>query len=139
MPANSWLTVEETLGQDFLGAPAGSALFAALTAAPFIANAVGFGVSGILILTIPGPFRAEKAIQTKLSTEIRDGLRWLWRHPVLRSLTVFSGLIAALMSMATSLNALYVMRDLHLPAGFYGLLLVTMGWVDSSARSSFAH
>lgn len=125
--ANSWLTVEETVGQDFIGPPVGAALFGWFRAAPFVANAIGFAVAALLVLAVPGRFRAERTEPTTLRADIREGLRWLWRHPVLRDLTIFSGLIAALMSMATSLTVLYALNTLHLRPSLYGVLFVVMG------------
>jgi MFS family permease len=43
--ANSLLTVEETLGQTFLGAPIGSALFVLAASLPLLFNAGGFAVA----------------------------------------------------------------------------------------------
>jgi Protein of unknown function, DUF488/Transmembrane secretion effector len=125
--ANSWLTVEETVGQDFVGPPVGAGLFGWLRAAPFIATAIGFAAAALLVLAIPGRFRTERAERTTLRADIRDGLRWLWRHPLLRGLTVLSGLIAAFMSMATSLTVLYALRTLHLDPSVYGFLFLAMG------------
>lgn len=125
--ANGWLTVEETIGQSFLGGPVGSILFAVVAAAPFLANATGFAVAGLLVLLIPGHFRPARRKRSTLRADIRDGMSWLWHHPVLRAMTVYRGVIAALMSMATSLNVLYVLHTLHLPAAAYGVFLLTGG------------
>jgi predicted MFS family arabinose efflux permease len=125
--ANSWLTVEETVGQDFVGPPAGAALFGWFRAAPFIGAATGFAAAALLVLAVPGRFRAERTEPTTLRADIRVGLRWLWRHPVLRDLTLYSGLIAAAMSMATSLTVLYALQTLHLRPSLYGVLFAVMG------------
>ncbi|MBN6038178.1 MFS transporter [Amycolatopsis sp. 195334CR] len=125
--ANSWLTVEETVGKDFVGPPVGAALFGWFRAAPFLAPVLGFVVAAVLVLAIPGRFRAERAEPTTLRADVREGLRWLWRHPVLRPLTIYSGLIAALMSMGTSLTVLYALDSLALSPSLYGLLFVAMG------------
>lgn len=123
--ANSWLTVEETVGQDFVGPPAGAALFGWFRSAPFLGAAVGFAVSVVLVLRVPRTGRAART--TTLRADVRAGLGWLRRHPVLRDLTLLSGLIAALMSMATSLTVLYGLRTLRLTPALYGLLFVVMG------------
>jgi MFS family permease len=125
--ANSWLTVEETVGQDFVGPPAGAALFGWFRAAPFAGAAIGFALAAVLVLAVPGRFRAERAEPTTLRADIRAGLRWLWRHPVLRNLTIYSGLVAGLMSMATSLTVLYALRTLGLAPALYGILFLAMG------------
>ncbi|GAB3835687.1 MFS transporter [Dactylosporangium cerinum] len=127
--ANSWLTVEETVGQNFVGPPVGAALFGAFRALPFVGSVIGFAVAAVLVLAVPGRFRAARtaAGPTTLRADIGEGLRWLWRHPVLRGLTVLSGLIAALLSMATSLNVLYALNTLHLSASMYGILFIALG------------
>jgi MFS family permease len=125
--ANSWLTVEETVGQDFAGPPVGAALFGWFRAAPFLGAAMGFAAAALLVLAVPGRFRVERAQPTTLRADIRAGLRWLWRHPVLRDLTIYSGLTAAFMSMATSLTVLYALQTLHLRPSLYGVLFAVMG------------
>lgn len=79
------------------------------------------------MLAVPGRFRAERAEPTTLRADIREGLRWLWRHPLLRGLTILSGLIAGFSSMATSLTVLYALNTLHLSPSLYGILFVAMG------------
>ena len=57
----SLLTVEESLGQQFVGSPAGSALFALAAALPFVLNSSVFAAAALLILTVRGvrkPVRA---------------------------------------------------------------------------------
>lgn len=129
--ANSWLTVEETVGQDFVGPPVGAALFGWFRAAPFLGTAIGFALAAGLVLAVPGRFRAKRTAPTTLPTtlraDIREGLRWLWRHPMLRDLTILSGLIAAFMSMATSLTVLYALHTLRLSPSLYGILFIAMG------------
>lgn len=125
--ANSWLTVEETVGQSFAGPPAGAALFGWFRAAPFAGSAIGFALAAVLVLAVPGRFRAERTEPTTLRADIAEGLRWLWRHPVLRGLTILSGLIAGFLSMATSLNVLYALKTLRLSPSMYGILFIAMG------------
>lgn len=125
--ANSWLTVEETVGQSFIGPPVGAALFGWLRAVPFIGSAIGFALAALLVLAVPGRFRTERTESTTLRADISEGLHWLWRHPLLRHLTILSGLIAAFLSMATSLNVLYALDTLQLSPSVYGILFVAMG------------
>lgn len=125
--ANSWLTVEETAGQSFIGPPVGAALFGWFRALPFIGSAVGFVLAALLVLAVPGRFKTERTEPTSLRADIREGLQWLWRHPFMRELTILSGLIAASLSMATSLNVLYAVGTLHLSPSMYGVLFITTG------------
>jgi MFS family permease len=127
--ANSWLTVEETVGQSFVGPPVGAALFGWFRALPFIGSLIGFALAAVLVLAVPGRFRAARTgtEPTTLREDIGEGLRWLWRHPMLRGLTILSGLIAGLLSMATSLNVLYALNTLHLRPSMYGILFIALG------------
>lgn len=79
--ANSMVTVEETLGQTFIGAPLGSALFAVAAALPFVLNSVGFVIAVALILGLRGDFRPVRVeAGSSLRTEVGEGLRWLLGH-----------------------------------------------------------
>jgi MFS family permease len=126
--ANGLLTVEETLGQTFLGAPLGSLLFAAAAAAPFLINAAGFAVAATLLLSLRGSYRpARSEAPTSLRSDIAEGVRWLSRHELLRGLTLVSAATAFTNSMPTGVLVLYVLEVLRLPAGDFGVLLVAAG------------
>jgi hypothetical protein len=56
--ANGWLQTIEFAGNGLLGPALGGVLFAAAAAAPFAVDAASFGVSALLLATLPGRFRA---------------------------------------------------------------------------------
>lgn len=56
--ANGWLQTIEFAGNGLLGPALGGVLFAAAAAAPFAVDAASFGISALLLATIPGRFRA---------------------------------------------------------------------------------
>jgi MFS family permease len=126
--ANSLLTVEETLGQTFLGALAGSALFAVAIGLPFVLNAAGFVLAVVLLGTVRGSYRPPRdAPPGRLHTEILDGVRWLRRHALLRGLTLISATTACAQTMASALLVLYALEVLQLPASHFGLLVMAAG------------
>lgn len=126
--ANSMVTVEETLGQTFLGAPLGSALFAVAAALPFVLNSVGFVISVALILGLRGDFRPVRVeAGSSLRTEVGEGLRWLLGHDFLRGLTLISAGDAFVQSMTTGVFVLYVLEVLHLPPHAFGYVLLAGG------------
>jgi MFS family permease len=126
--ANSALTVEEMLGQTFLGAPIGSVLFTLAAAAPFLINAGGFALAAVLMLTLRGNYRPVRSgLKTSLRVEVGEGVRWLRAHRLLRGLTLVSAGTAGLSSMASGVLVLYVLEVLRLPSGDFGLVLITAG------------
>ncbi|MBA3410683.1 MAG: hypothetical protein H0U15_07550 [Geodermatophilaceae bacterium] len=103
--ANGPLSSAEVMTQAFLAAPAGSFLFAWLVIAPFVSAAVAYLLAALLILSIVGILRPARDGQaqtgsTTLRADIREGLRWLRGHELLRGLAVIVGLVAAAETMA---------------------------------------
>jgi MFS family permease len=126
--ANSLLTVEETLGQQFVGSPLGSALFALAVTLPLALNAAGFALAALLVLAVRGAYRpARSAEPASVGRDVKDGVRWLVRHPLLRGLSLVSAATAFIQSMATGVLVLYVLEVLHVPSGRFGLVVLTAG------------
>jgi predicted MFS family arabinose efflux permease len=124
---NSLIYAEEVVGQSFLGAPIGSLLFAAAAAAPLFTNAAGFVLAAVLVLTIRRPLRPARGAKTSMRTDIRDGLRWIWRHRLLRGLTLLTAVLAVGLYMVIAVQVLYVLDTLGLPEAAYGLIMVASG------------
>jgi MFS family permease len=126
--ANSLITVEEGLGQTFVGAPLGSVLFAVAVSLPFLLNTVGFLLAVAVILTVRGTYRPARAAEvTTIRTDIGEGVRWLRRHVLLRGLTLISAGTAFANTIASGVLVLYVLEVLRLPAGDFGLFLLVGG------------
>jgi MFS family permease len=125
--ANSLVTVEESLGQTFLGAPLGSVLFAASAALPCLLNGGGFLLAVVVILTLRGNYRPHRAHRTSIRADMAEGVRWLRGHRFLRGLTLISAGSAFAQTIGSGVFVLYVLEVLHLPAGDFGLVLVAGG------------
>lgn len=126
--ANSLLTVEETLGQTFLGAPVGSALFAVAIALPLVLNAGGFAVAAVLLLALGGSYRPKRAAEpSTIRRDIGEGVRWLRGHAFLRGLTLISAGDCLAQTLANGIFVLYVLEVLRLPSGDFGLVLFLAG------------
>jgi MFS family permease len=126
--ANSLLTVEDTLGQHFVGAPAGAALFALAATLPFALNSAGFAVAAVLILAVRGVRRPERpAERTSVARDVGEGVRWLRRHRLLRGLTLISAATGFVQSMTTGVLVLYVLEVLHVPSSAFGLIVLGAG------------
>ncbi|MFD3451942.1 MFS transporter [Streptomyces sp. NPDC058691] len=75
------------------GAPLAGALYAAGRTVPFAVNAVSFAVSAASLRLMRVRFQTDRRSArpaARLTTEIREGLGWLWRRPVIRFLTLVS-------------------------------------------------
>lgn len=75
------------------GAPLAGVLYALGRTVPYAVNAVSFAVSAASLRLMRARFQVDRqAARTKarVTTEIREGLGWLWRQPVIRFLTVVS-------------------------------------------------
>ena len=121
---NGLMTIEEMVGQGFLGAPLGSVLFAAAAAIPFFGTGAGFAVAAVLILGVRGSFKPARAASSSLRADIVEGWHWLWRHEFLRGLTITSGLVGVTQSMPNGIFVLFALQVLGLSDQGFGLLIV---------------
>jgi predicted MFS family arabinose efflux permease len=61
-------------------------------AVPFVIDAVSYTVSVVSLLTIKTAFQTERAPATRnLGAEIGEGVRWLWRQPLIRFMAFLTG------------------------------------------------
>lgn len=75
------------------GASLAGALYGLGRLVPFLADAVSFLLSALSLRFIRANFQRTRdagaaPVSARLRTEIRDGLLWLWRRPVIRFLTL---------------------------------------------------
>ena len=76
-----------------VGPSVGTAFYQALgRGAPFIADAISYGVSVVSLLFIRTEFRLARAAPARsLRAEIAEGLRWLWHRPLIRYMAFLTG------------------------------------------------
>jgi len=137
--ANSRLYAVQITSQEFVGPPVGSLLFAAAMAAPFFLDAGSFVAAAALVLgmrTAPRVPRPEPE-RRQLWVEIGAGLRWLWRHRLLRTLALMLGIWNLLTTASGAVFVLFATEDLHVSTAGFGLLF-SAGAVGSILGSVFA-
>jgi MFS family permease len=133
--ANGNLQVSLTTGETFLGPPLGSALFAAARALPFGLDAGSFAASAVLLSRMPGRSRGDAVSPGAVSpsaapagagggmrARIAEGLRWLFRHRLLRTLAVILGVMGFCNQMGQAVLVLLATQTLHVGTRGYGLL-----------------
>ena len=143
--ANGSQQVSLTVGESFLGPPAGSLLFAAAAALPFGLDAVSFAGSAALLTRLPrtglrrtGLRRTglpgtglsgteisgtSRSRRPRIRTQIAEGLRWLARHRLLRVIAILLGVYNFANQMGQAVLVLLATQTLHLGTRGYGFLL----------------
>jgi MFS family permease len=124
--ANSRLYAVELTANQFVGPPIGGLLAAATLAGALSASAVGYGLAAIALTLLVGRFRpVRSSTPSSLRADIADGVSYLARHRLLRTLAVCVGLSNLASTATMAVLPLYAVApgpmDLS-PAGF-GLLL----------------
>jgi len=125
--ANGSQQVSLTVGETFLGPPAGSLLFAAAAALPFGLDAVSFAGSAALLARLPrtsdAASREAGQPRATIRTQISEGLRWLYRHRLLRVVAFLLGIFNFASQMGQAVLVLLATQTLHVGTRGYGLLL----------------
>ena len=77
-----------------VGPPLGGLLFAISRALPFLADAISYTFSATATLLTRTRFQAERTeARGSLAAEFTSGLRWLWRHPLLRTCSLITAAV----------------------------------------------
>ena len=123
--ANGSQQISLTVGESFLGPPAGSLLFAVAAALPFGLDAGSFAGSAALLATLPRARRPPGTARDTKSTraQIAEGLRWLAGHRLLRVVAVLLGIYNFANQMGQAILVLLATQTLHVSTRGYGLLL----------------
>lgn len=121
--ANARLELIDLTGEDMVGRAVGGIVFAVARAIPFVADAVSFLVSARLVSRALPDNKVEKAERTNFTEDLRSGLRWFVRHPVLRLVSGMVAQLAFCQALVFGLLVVYATQDLHLSRAGYGLLL----------------
>lgn len=130
--ANGRLFSAETITNSFVGPPLGGLLVAVAASAPFWIDAASFLAASALIASIPGSFRAvrsaEHAERRSLGSEIAEGVRWLRRHRLLRTLALLLGLMNLWFTASFSILVLFAQDILDLGDVGFGILGTSMAF-----------
>jgi MFS family permease len=126
--ANGNLMGAQMVVQDFVARPIAGAMVGFSLSLPFAIDGLTAAVSAALVLSIRGSFRAPVTpgvAVPRMRTQIADGLRWLWRHRLLRTLALALGLMNGVGAAMMATFVLYVQEILGLDGLGFGLLLAT--------------
>jgi MFS family permease len=127
--ANGRLLAAELTANEFVGPPLGGLLVAAGLAAAFLTPAALWAAAVGALLLLRGGFAVPRGERTTLRADVAEGLRYLWRHRLLRTLAVMTGLFNFATNATFAVFVLYAVGPdsaMHLTEVAYGLLFGTI-------------
>ncbi len=135
--ANAKLQATSTVGGFLVAPPLGALLFALARPLPFAADAVSFAVGALLLLGLPSSGAPAARTPGSFRGDITAGLRWLLRHPRLRTLALCMVVMNVTLGGVMATLVIYAGRRLGITGAGYGGLLACVA-VGSVAGSLIA-
>jgi MFS family permease len=136
--ANARLYGAEIVANRFAGPPLGGLLFAAAASVPLFLNAGSFLLAAAAVFAISGRFRPAAVHGTEpIRIAVGEGLRWLAKHRLLRSLAVVVSVWHLVWAAGNAVLVLYAQDLLGLGSAGFGILLAA-GAVGSLIGSALA-
>jgi MFS family permease len=127
--ANGRLIAAELTANEFVGPPLGGLLVAAGIALAFVTPAALWAAAVGALLLLRGGFAVPRREATTLRADVAEGLRYLWRHRLLRTLATMTGLFNLATNATFAVFVLYAVGPhsaMHLTEAAYGLLFATI-------------
>jgi MFS family permease len=127
--ANGRLIAAELTANEFVGPPLGGLLVAAGVAAAFATPAALWAAGVGALLMLRGGFSVPREEATTLRADVAEGLRYLWRHRLLRTLAAMTGLFNLSTNATFAVFVLYAVGPdsaMRLTEFSYGLLFATI-------------
>ena len=139
--ANGWLVGGLTLSRYMIAGPLGGFLFVVAASIPFFANAGTYAASAVLVGLVGGSYRVTRPGQapspdaparrvggpgSRVRAEVAEGLRWLLKQRMLRTMAILIGLLNITLAAATAVLVLLAKERLHVGSVGYGSLFTCM-------------
>jgi MFS family permease len=127
--ANGRLIAAELTANEFVGPPLGGLLVAVGTVAAFATPAALWAVAVGALLLLRGSYSVPRETTTTLRADVAEGLRYLWRHRLLRTLATMTGLFNFATNATFAVFVLYAVGPdsaMGLTEAGYGLLFATI-------------
>lgn len=138
--ANGRLYAAEMVMNQFVGPPLGGVLVGISIPLALGGSALGFAIAAIGLTLIAGSFRAvREGPPTRIAQDIRDGLRFLMGHRLLRTLAIMVGVMNLGSSAVWAVFVLYALAPgpMGMSEAGFGLLMTSVA-VGSIAGSFLA-
>jgi MFS family permease len=127
--ANGRLFAAELTANEFVGPPLGGLLVAAGIAAAFATPAALWAAAVGVLLLLRGGFAVPRREPTTLRADVAEGLRYLWRHRLLRTLATMTGLFNFATNATFAVFVLYAVGPdsaMRLTEAAFGVLFATI-------------
>ncbi len=118
--ANGRMWGIEGIMNTFIGPPLGALLIGVAFALPFVIDAASFFAAAALVAIIPGTFRATRSETPEGESgasswrdELKEGVRWLWGHELLRPMAIILGLMNAADTVSGATFVLFAQEVMH--------------------------
>jgi len=121
--ANARLEMATQLLNEVVGVALGAALFASVSALPFVVDAATFLVGAALLATIRRPLQGAPRPPARLRADLTEGFRFLARHALLRSLMVGAAVSNIATNMSFAVLVVLVVDRLGEAESTYGLVV----------------
>ena len=126
--ANGRLYGVELVMNQFVGPPLGGILIGLSVPLVLASSVLGYALAAVGLTLIVGSFRPERSgPPTRLTADIGEGIRYLWRHRVLRTLAFMVGGANLAATATQAVFVLYAVRPgpMGLSEPAFGVLLTT--------------
>lgn len=120
--ANARMTTGIVTLNQLAGPPIGALLFGLGRSVPFASQMACIALSAVLVLRIQLPSYRRKQRSPSVRADIVEGVRWLWQHAAVRTLTLTIVTFNVTFGAAWSVLVLYSLERLHMGQVGYGLL-----------------
>lgn len=125
--ANSRLYISQIISNGFVGLPFGAWIFVVAISAPFGINAVALIVAALLIRSIQIIDRTQNTTSlNSFGADLKQGLAWLWKHDLLRTLAIMLGVANMCGMFAQAVFVKFARDELGLGARGFGILLAAI-------------
>ncbi|HEX2313549.1 MAG TPA: MFS transporter [Thermomonospora sp.] len=124
--ANGRLQATRTVSEQLVAKPLGGWLFGLAASAPFLLDAGALVLVALLSATLPASTPSVAGPRTTIRTAIAEGVRWLVRHRLLRTLAVVVSLSNVGLGAVSSILVLIAYERLGLDSTGFGLLLTAL-------------
>lgn len=123
--ANGRLLSAEVVANHLVGQPLGGFLIAIALWVPFGFDTASFGLAALLIASVAGRFTPSfehTGLPSTFKAELGQGVSWLWKHPILRPMTLTLAANNFLQALPFATFVLYAQEVLSLGSVGFGLL-----------------